>query len=174
MEFGLGFLSGIGFWPLLIFLSCTILLFPLVELERTGFALLSVVVGLALAQFAFGYDVIGTITGNPVAVMAWGGFYVLIGIGYSLLRWNQFCSKWRADYDASTPGYDQNSLWNAKPDATYSKNRITAWMMFWPWSAFWWFFSDLILRGYEWIYTRFVTVYTRIAARHLAGVSAPK
>ena len=173
MEFGLGVLTGVGLWPALIFAAWVILLFPLVEFERTGFAVLSVIVGLALAQFGFGYDVLGTITGNPIAILAWGGFYILVGIGYSLLRWNSFCAKWRREYDAEPGGFTRSTMWSNRPDAATSKNRITAWMMFWPWSAFWWLLSDVITEIFEWIYVRFAAVYSRIAARHLDGLAPP-
>jgi hypothetical protein len=54
-----------------------------------------------------------------------------------------------------------------------SKNRIVGWMMFWPWSAFWWFFSDFITEAFNWIYRHFSSVYERIAQRHLKDLVPP-
>ena len=158
-------LIGLALWVLL--------LFPLVEFERTGFAALTVLVGLALLHVFGGYDVIGTILNNPIEILLGITAYTLVGIGYSILRWSWFCSAWRRDYDAAEPGFSKSMLWNKIPTAANSKNRIISWMMFWPWSAFWWFLSDFITELFEKIYRSFSGVYERIATRHLKGVEPP-
>ena len=158
-------LIGLALWVLL--------LFPLVEFEKSGFAFLTVIVGLALLQVFGGVDVTGTILRDPLSLILWVAAYLLVGIGYSLLRWNWYCSAWRRDYDATDPGYQKDILWKNQPAAASSKNRIITWMMFWPWSAFWWFLSDFITEVFERIYRSFSSVYERIAQRHLKGIAPP-
>ncbi len=157
-------LLGLAVW--------VVLLFPLVEFERTGFAALTILVGLGALHYVFGYDVFGTVLHNPLAVVVGLVAYTLVGVGYSLLRWNWYCGAWRRDYDAADT-HMQARLWYSKPAAKDSKNRITTWMMFWPWSALWWFLSDFITEVFDRIYTSFAKVYQRIAERHLKGLTEP-
>jgi hypothetical protein len=96
MDFGLGFITGMGFWPLLVFTVWVIALFPLVEFEYTGSAFLTVAVGAGLLQITGTYDVWGLLH-NPLALLVWAGAYVIVGVLYSLLRWNWFCGAWRQD-----------------------------------------------------------------------------
>lgn len=173
MEFALGLFTGLGFWPLVVITVVAIALVPLVEFERSGFATLSVIIGLGLLQTAFGFNIVGAILANPIADLLWVGFYILLGVCYSLVRWNAYCYSWRYQYDRATSSYERDSLWARRPEPSNSKNRIMTWMMFWPWSAFWLFLSDFLTNIFEWIYTRFATVYYRIAARHMADIQRP-
>jgi hypothetical protein len=172
-DLGFGFLAGLGFWPLFAILVWTLILFPLVALERTGFAILTVVVGAVLLQFVGGIDVWGALVDRPLSILMWVAVYVLVGLGYSFLRWDRYAAKWRREYEAASSTYEKDIMWGNQPAAVKNKNRITSWMMFWPWSAFWWFFSDFIVEAYEWLYTHFSTVYTWIAQRHLKGLEPP-
>jgi hypothetical protein len=177
MEFGLGLLTGIGLWPSIVFFGWGLLVLALVASERTGFAFLSVVVVALVAQFALGYDLFGYVYNNPLSLVPFVVGYIGLGVLYSMVRWNFWCAAWRRQYDAAPdkPGnyYDKTYYWNARPNVTTSKSRITGWMMFWPWSLFWWAFSDLIVEVFEWVYKHLATIYGRIAMRHMDGIAPP-
>lgn len=179
---GLGLLLGVGFWPILTFLIIAVLLFPVVESERAGLAFLTIAIGAALAQFLYGFNIFGYVVNEPWAAFTWIVVYIGFGIGYSFVRWNSFCANWRKEYeelqaDVVRNSYNANTRlkysWDHRPQANTSKKRITTWMMFWPWSSFWWFFSDFIVNFFNAIYDRLAKVYTNIAARHMEGLSEP-
>jgi hypothetical protein len=161
------------FVPILIIALWVVILFPLAIFEKTGFALLSVLVAGALLQVVAGYDVLGYIVNNPLTILTYATAYIVVGVGYTFLRWDRFGANWRKIYDATPDGYNKRSLYDNQPTAFKNKSRITNWMMFWPWSAFWWFLSDFILEVFNWVYSHFVTVYDRIMARHLQGLVRP-
>lgn len=55
--------------------------------------------------------------------------------------------------------------WTRSSIPTWSENkdRIVAWIMFWPWSAMWYVLADVIKDFCEWIVSRLKNVYNSIA-----------
>ncbi|MFM2374020.1 MAG: hypothetical protein RLZZ234_15 [Candidatus Parcubacteria bacterium] len=164
MEMLLGFLGGIAFWPALIVLVEMCALTAFVAHDRGGFATISVIVTLVLLQW-LGYPVISFVWQNPLTVVVWVLGYLALGISYSFFKWDRTVAKWRREYDES-PKSKQDHMWSRRPVASARKDRILGWMMFWPWSFFWWVVADFVKELFLSIYKHLGGLYDKVTSRH--------
>jgi hypothetical protein len=171
MEMLIGFLGGIAFWPVLIILVEMCVLTAFVANDRGGMATVSVVVTLILLQW-LGYPIAAFIWQNPLTVVVWLLAYLGMGIGYSFFKWDRFVAKWRREYDESKTKDGRDRIWRARPVAGESKDRIIGWMMFWPWSLFWWLVADFVSELFLAIYRKLGNLYDRVTSRHTSDIEA--
>ncbi|MBI2120638.1 MAG: hypothetical protein HYT94_03380 [Parcubacteria group bacterium] len=66
---------------------------------------------------------------------------------------DEFLHDWNCEYsrNRSVPTWSEN------------KDRIVAWIMFWPWSVMWYVLADVVKDFCEWIVSRLKNVYNSIA-----------
>jgi hypothetical protein len=117
--------------------------------------------------------------------------YLAIGIGFSLFRWDYHVYDWRQGYDNAKVRYESSSsqltpdgdvpvawtdssarryLIQTMPEFENSKALLTRWVVFWPWSATYFFLSDLVVRGLDWLVTQFSGVYDWISSRYTSDL----
>jgi hypothetical protein len=66
------------------------------------------------------------------------------------------------------PDYDERTLAGIIPSAMQNKEKIVAWILWWPTSAFWTILNDPLVRFANWIYSKFQGLYKKIAHRAFA------
>ena len=64
--------------------------------------------------------------------------------------------------------YDDRTLAGVIPSAMQNKEKIVAWILWWPTSAFWTILNDPLVRFANWIYNKFQGLYKKIAHRAFA------
>lgn len=57
-----------------------------------------------------------------------------------------------------------------KPEYSQSKDRITGWMIFWPWSCLWLVINDPVRRFFGWVYETLGGLYRSIADSAWEGI----
>jgi len=60
--------------------------------------------------------------------------------------------------------------WTKKPEYSRSKDRITGWMIFWPWSCLWLVINDPVRRFCGWVYDTLGGLYKSIADSAWEGI----
>ena len=144
MDFTLGFLGGLTFWSALVLSIEMLALFAFIEFEKGVLALFSVVITVVILEVAFGVGIMTFTFANMFTLGLWAIAYVAFGVLFSLFRWDRFCAKWRREYDERDTENSKKRMWDERPQAKQSKNRIITWMMFWPWSLVWWLARDFV------------------------------
>lgn len=69
---------------------------------------------------------------------------------------DEFLENWNDRYYSGGRGV-------AIPTWSENKDRIVAWIMFWPWSAMWYVLADVVKDFCEWVVSRLKNVYNSIA-----------
>lgn len=166
-----GLFAGIAFWPVVIILveSCIILAF--VENKNPLVAFVSFIIALVLLEFLTAADPLTFTYNNPVTVLMYAAGYVVIAILYSFWRWDRLGAAWRRKYDDPDYARSKESLLRERPLAKYNKALIIGWMMFWPWSLFWWVLADFIIDFFGFLYRHLARVYDAISSRHTKGIN---
>ena len=171
--------------PVLLFgLAAFILLTILVEVDRFGWAttcLLAAVVGV---QYFHVFDLLTYVQQNALQTALYALGYLGIGVAWSFVKWFSFLMAFRdryrehkekfsqiplpagADFDTAFRQYlSHRGHYNLtkRPTAAENKNRITAWMSFWPFSLVGAFLNDPVRRLFSWIFNRFRGLYQDLA-----------
>lgn len=79
--------------------------------------------------------------------------YVFLGIGWSFYKWKLYCRKY----------YKQGGIIRSSIRITDNKDRISAWMMYWPFSLIWYLLNDPIVNFYNFLYHKLESIYTAIS-----------
>lgn len=194
MEYILALYATLGFWVVLSLGAVGLLLFVFVENERGVLGLLLITGTLIGLHFLTEIKPFTYVYNNPLNTLLYASGYILIGIIWSMFKWDRYGAKWRRKYDTAKLEYAEylehhNRTTSAqggdtpyafktwapyavaqKPVASNHKERITTWMTFWPWSFIWTLIADFIKDLYNWIFRKLITIYDKIASRHLVGV----
>lgn len=145
----------------------------LTETERFGWASLTAVASVAVAQWMHWADIWGLIRENALVSALYVGGYVASGVAWSFVKWFSFLMRFRDvlkevkvkgsdHYGASS--YRGVSLLK-RPAAAESKGKITAWMIFWPFSAVGTVLNDPVRRLFAFLFGRFKHLYQRMSDR---------
>lgn len=137
------------------FFTLAILVFGVVCAERDNFVLASatLLIGLVVAELAFAIPVWATIVAQPLAILLFVALYVAAGALYTALwRWpdwiNSRAERIKGSFDDwNRNGTDKghggsfeefsNSYAYGAYTAAENKERLSTWVMMWPWSLFW-------------------------------------
>jgi hypothetical protein len=158
-------------------LEATVLLFIfavlalLTETERFGWATLAVVGSVVIAQWMQWADLWGAVRANAMVSAVYVGGYVVTGVAWSFVKWFSFLMRFRdvlkdvkdqrsEHYRAVT--YRGFSL-TRRPQAAEAKGKITAWMVFWPFSLIGTVLNDPIRRLFAFLFGRFKHLYQRMS-----------
>jgi len=151
--------GAIGFWLLLFVAS--IIFIACVEAETYPAA----VVATAILALIYWKPIIGL-------GLTWQSFsigvavYVALGIVWSVWRWIKYVKATVELYNERKGGklddFAKSSIKSAV-SASNNKSKITAWIAYWPWSAFWNITGDF----FKFIYDNMKAVYQKIANREL-------
>lgn len=104
------------------------------------------------------------ILNNPLQILEYIGLYVVAGIVWSFYKWYVYLK--RKVEVLKEKGYKFPNNKKDYPesfDASKNKESIIAWMIYWPFSAFWYIISDPITRFYKWLFEKFSGIYEKIA-----------
>ena len=138
---------------------------------RAGFVLLGFI---GLYYFLGGEQPAHLLIGalyNPLqTVLAILGYFVA-GTLWGIIKWFFFVLRERDNIlnalrDKHYPRPENISL----PKASYHKDRIITWMIYWPFSMLWTLINDPVRRGFEWIYRRIGKLMQSISERVFRGV----
>jgi hypothetical protein len=170
IEFG-----GVLFWSLIALL--TLVLAGQVSQEKTGYAILTSLVGIGVILAFTTTPIIATVKEHPIYVL-YGviGYFVIAGL-WAIVKWRAFFlpalfekydelrsaflkEKGLNDFPADPAVRDE---FNKRRDVSYldinntrmvryNKGRVTTWMVFWPWSIIGTFFGDFLYRVFTTIY----------------------
>jgi hypothetical protein len=121
------------------------------------------VTGLYFLGFIPGFPSLGTIF---VIV----GAYFLLGLGYSLIRWNSFMAKVGKVFREGGKEAVVNAFYihTIPPRPSVFKGRITNWVMWWPASILNYVLVALTNLA-DVIGPHLVGIYNKITARHFSG-----
>lgn len=181
---GLSVIAWIVLIPILVVITV------LEEVEKPGWAAISIVVGGAILYLAGGVNPIPWIVAHPVIdVIAVAG-YVLVGaawgllVRFALIEADSFKRKVR---EAKREFCEANGLKEAeevpkekypawvnelriagllqRPTPSNQKGRIYTWMFYWPFSVIWFVIKDPIRRAFRFCYDHLRKVAQRTADR---------
>ena len=200
------FILPYGFWFWLILIGDFLWLSWLVSdsdytssfgRPATGGAFGLVIATLLLLQYFTKLKVLTWIVSNPALTLVLFTGYVLVGVGWSLIKWTSLLLDWRSNHQdrlksitkeikelsarkvatdtkaEDIPRIDINlqgakdRLSSSLPTASENKSRITAWIAYWPWSLIWTFAMDYITRFFQHIFQMLETSYNNIQKRIL-------
>ena len=166
MEFLAGIFVGSVFWPIALGVVWCIVLIACAENQRGYVGLLSTAVFFGLLYVMTQFSVLNYIYTHPISILMYIGIYLVIGMGYSILRWDRYVAKWYAEYYNDQDARTKEQRYERRPTASTSKNRIIHWMAYWPWSGLWWLLSDFLTEVFSFLYRRLGGVYEMIEKRH--------
>ena len=157
----LGFFAfgAIGFWLLLLVAS--IIFIASVECDTYSPAVIATII-LAVIYWkpliGLGLTWQSLLIGTAV--------YVGAGIAWSVWRWIKYVKETVESYNEKKGGklddYTKSSIKDAV-SVSRNKSKITAWIAYWPWSAFWNITGDF----FKMIYENMKAVYQKIANKEL-------
>lgn len=160
--FGVG---ALGFW-LLLCLASTIFIAG-VESDRYA---LSVIATIALG--AIYWKPLLALGSNWKLILIFAVLYVIIGTAWSIWRWSKFVQKTVDDYKSKHPqklSEIDESVISSRIDVTYHKTKITGWIAYWPWSAFWNLTEDF----FTMIYDNIKAIYQKISDKAMEKLKSP-
>ena len=173
MEFVFGFLGGLASWPaLIILLECAAII---VCIERGSgiMAGISVVIALALLYFIAGINPFTYVIEHPFGTILYFAAYIATGIVWSVFRLDRFAKQWRRTWNEADNKSARRALFGEQPTVKNNKDRLLAWIIFWPWSVLWWALADLVFDFMNTIYEMMSGIYSKVIARHMDGVVHP-
>lgn len=163
--------ASLGILELSVLLIAFVLVTFFTEVERFGWATISVLVTLVLAQWLKWTDIHSVLKTHALLSAIYFGGYVVAGVAWSFVKWFSFLMRFRdvlKEVDEPTSEYYQavtyrgNSL-KRKPMAAQNKQKITAWMIFWPFSLIGTVLNDPVKRFFTFLFGRFKHLYQKMA-----------
>lgn len=170
--------ASLGILEISILLICFAVVAVLTETEKFGWATFSVLVAVAAAQWLNWVDIIGAVRHNLLVNLAYLGGFIVVGVVWSFVKWFSFLMRFRdvlrkttvrgSKYYGHTE-YRGISL-KKKPQAAEQKARITAWMIFWPFSFVGTLLNDPVRRIFNLIFGSLKQQYQKLSDRLFRGV----
>ena len=100
---------------------------------------------------------------NPLQILEYIGLYVVAGIVWSFYKWYVYLKKNVEKLkERGTKSTNFKKDYSNIFDASENKESIIAWMIYWPFSAFWYIISDPITKFYKWLFEKFSGIYENI------------
>jgi hypothetical protein len=204
--FGLGtIMFPLGFWFWLFLIADIIWMSWLVsdgdtsyryDTPSTGLATVALVFTAVILQVFTKIKILSLIIANPGPTLLIFGLYVLIGVGWSFIKWTTLLLDWRTrnkecvinadnriknlETSLAVSGLsdlkkvdiqvdiknEKDSLKRMVPTANKHKMHITAWMAYWPWSLLWTCVTDYIRRFFQRLYQVLESSYDSVQ-RHI-------
>ncbi len=174
ISFLTGFFVGLGFWPIVLTLTLCAALIICTETESSIAGVISLCAYFVIIYLLTDFNLLSYIYNHPTSIMMYMALYVVLGILYALFRWDRYTAKWYEDNTALVKGEDESKLKNAVPTTNRNKERIIAWMAYWPWSGLWWLLSDFVKEVWSFLYDRVYNLFVWVEKRHLQKNTQPK
>ena len=155
-----------------------------IETENFGWTTFLFICQMALLHFVF--DIFNVIALNPTSALLYFGIYVLVGIAWSFGKWWNKLAKYTRKVKEAKKKYGNNikdigdefgwysvdskkelqdRIKSNMPKAIKQKDKIVAWIAFWPISLTATLLNDPIRRFFNWIYDALSTIYGKIQKR---------
>ncbi len=119
------------------------------------------VIVTALAVMIYFSEIVAILS-NWQMVLLCAGAYLLVGGGWSVIRWFKYCKKF-IEKHPEVPSYQSDVVlkdyYKEVLSPANKKSQITGWIIYWPWSMLWNVVGDVITV----IYDALQGVYTKIA-----------
>jgi len=166
-------IASLGIVEALVLLAVFAVLALLTETERFGWATLAVAGTVAVAQWMHWADIWGFVRAHALVSALYVGGYVVAGVLWSFVKWFSFLMRFRDVLkEVRVPGseyynaivYRGFSL-SRKPAAAEAKGKITAWMIFWPFSLVGTVLNDPVKRIFTFLFGRFKHLYQEMSDR---------
>lgn len=165
--------ASLGLLEFSVFLVAFVFVTFLTETERFGWGTLATIGTLVVAQWLHWADILGFARANALMSAVYFGGYIVAGVVWSFVKWFSFLMRFRDVLkEIDVPGsehyretsYRGNSL-NQKPMAARNKKKITAWMIFWPFSMVGTVLNDPVKRIFTFLFGRFKHLYQKMSDR---------
>lgn len=151
----------------------------LVEFEKFGWSTVIMIASLIVYQYLFA-DIWGWFKDNYLLLPIYVSAYLLLGVGWSIVKWIGFLVKFnqkREDAIKSSKSlnftYKDTNLWDT-PKASDYKNKIIAWMCWWPVSMIGTILNDPVRRMLTFVYDRLSGVYQKLANKIVPQIPLEK
>ena len=158
------------------------------EDESPGFAFMATLIFFALIQFCSDFSFFQWINLNTGTIIKWGLAYIVIGVGYGVLKYIMYLTDKKRSWDRVFGQFVHNNKlpvkttinevpeelkykcfkymkkelgYTALPDLSTSTKHIVFWMSYWPWSAFW----TILNNPLKWIFQYFSDKLSRLFRR---------
>lgn len=186
-------IGTLWFWVLL-FVAFVIVTIE-VESDNGFWATVTLAFTAALLNFGFKVPIINSIHLHPGKFLMWVVIYVLVGAGWSLVKWILFVHKKRNIYEEYKATFleehkateltpelalelrtklNQTKSWSEvsqeTPSAVQNKSNITRWMTYWPFSMVGFALNDVVRKIFNHIYGYLRKTYEKIAIKMFRGV----
>jgi hypothetical protein len=95
--------------------------------------------------------------------------YLIIGLVWSFVKWYFYLLNKKEkleDLITMNSNYELNQY--DIPKAGENKDKIILWMSYWPWSAIWTIINDPVRKIFNWIYTKFSSIYQKMSDKIFA------
>jgi len=186
------------FWWYAVSLSYIFWCFFLVEKESVGWCFISLAIYLVFLQFLGKVDIFGRFVANPVWAPVCVLSYFIIGFAWSFGKWwllnreraelyekeveKFFENSKRRETSAVPEQYRKDKCENLKMDwgrnrAPYeklkfseNKEKISVWIVYWPYSFLWSLMNDIVKRVIRQLITHFQKVYQAITDSAYKGL----
>lgn len=164
----------------------------LTEKESLTWTFISLVLYLSFLSFIGGINVFNFLFFHPIKTLLYVLGYFLIGVIWSFIKWwvkvNKAAQKYKETWEAfikdykprnsTVPKEHQNYInrqkqeWESqisgrrditKPIASQYKEKISVWIIYWPFSLFWSFLHDFVKNMVEFFVLKFQKFYQKIS-----------
>ena len=180
-----------SFWWYVISAGFFIWAIVLTEKESVAWALISLTLYLFFFSFLGGINVFSFLFFHPIRALLYVLGYFLIGVIWSFIKWwvkvNKAAQKYKDTWKAFKKDYDtqsrvakenkryieeQKKNWDShiigkkdieKPIASKCKEKISVWIIYWPFSLLWSFLHDFVKDVVEFFVLKFHQFYQKIS-----------
>lgn len=160
-------LTIIGILCLVVLLTC------LAETDNGGWGVLAILCVLAICEFWLAKGALAVvwnyIATYPGVVIAGFVMYLMLGIGWSILKWkmwiNDFIKKNKGNVEMMRKNFAAGKSFNTPIDIdpSWNNSRIISWMGYWPFSFGWFIIHKPFTRLYNWLFEELTKVYQQIS-----------
>ena len=160
-------MSGLLLFSLIVFVVWFLVVLALEETgepEALVGGLFVTAIAIALHDWFSPYDV------HTAAIENWKwlalGFacYLPIGGAWSIFRWYRYnvakLKEWNTLPDTDWRKQKKDS--NPRPGVSAHKSRIIGWIVYWPWSVFWYALKDVLMRVFEHVFELLKSTYQKV------------
>lgn len=148
-------------WIVVFLLVEFIIITLLVENDHAGWALTAIFAGLCIYEFFIQRGSVMSalvyVRENPFVIVGYSFLWVLVGVAWSVLKWYEFLKHVKRERDKVGIKVHPSEY---TPDR--HKDKLVAWMIYWPFSMLWYMIHSPIRRLYNWVYEMVLGVYDNI------------
>jgi len=158
-----------------IVLISTVCIVAIIAVENINIPLVGfTAVAVAAASYLlWGFNPFSFLWENPILTLTYAVIWFGIGFLWAMFRWNLYCSDQRKYYNTQNAINPKADLEDFIPKASENVSQISAWVILWLPSAFWFMFSDMLQRLGNWIVEKTIKIFNAIANRHFADLQNP-